>query len=113
MLLVTGKGDRDRYVPILPSAREAMGEEKDIGPIFPQWHVDTYTHRFQKIAAACNIIGISFHKLRHSSATAMLENDIGIKIVKEILGHADLATTEIYLNIKNQLLTSEMQKLKF
>lgn len=113
MLLITGKGDRDRYVPILPEAKAAMGTKKHIGPIFPQWHVDTYTHRFKKIATACGIHDISLHKLRHSAATAMLENGIDIKIVKEILGHADLATTEIYTQVKNRLLKEELKKLKY
>ena len=43
----------------------------------------------------------------------MLENGIEIKIVKEILGHADLSTTEIYTHVKNQFLKSELQKLKY
>lgn len=113
MLLITGKGDKDRYIPILPEAKKAMGRIQDIGPIFPQWHVDTYTHRFKKIAVKCGILDVSLHKLRHSAATAMLESGIDLKIVKEILGHADLATTEIYTQVKNKLLKDELKKLKF
>lgn len=113
MLKVTGKGQKDRYVPIVENAMIAMGEPKDIGPIFLQVHADSYTHRFKAIAKACGIHDISFHKLRHSAATAMLESGIDIKIVKEILGHADLKTTEIYTHVQNRLLLSEIQKLKY
>jgi len=113
MLLITGKGDKERYVPVLPEAEKAMGRKLDIGPIFPQWNVDTYTHRFKKIAMKCGISDVSLHKLRHSAATSMLENGISIKIVKEILGHADLSTTEIYTQVKNKLLMDEIRKLKY
>lgn len=113
LLLITGKGDKDRYVPILPEAQKAMGTERDIGPVFPQWHINNYTKRFKKIAVACKIPDISLHKLRHSAATAMLESGIDIKTVKEILGHSDLSTTEIYTHVANNFLKSELNKLKY
>ena len=108
-----GKGDKERIVPLVPQAIEAMGERQDIGPVFIQTHKDTYTHRFKKICRACGIEDRNFHCLRHSAATAMLESGIELSVIQKILGHSDISTTQIYAEIRNHLLIHEMKKLKF
>lgn len=113
LLLIKGKGDKDRYIPILDEALEGMGKQQDIGPIFPQWHINTYTKKFKKIAVECGIYDISLHKLRHSAGTAMVESGIDLETVKEILGHADIKTTEIYVHLSNQHKKKQMKKLKY
>lgn len=42
------------------------------------------------------------HKLRHTSATLMYQNGVDIKVLKEILGHESISTTEIYTHIENK-----------
>ena len=49
-----------------------------------------------------NIQPVSPHKLRHSAATAMIQNGVDVRAVQEVLGHANLATTQIYTHITNQ-----------
>jgi integrase len=110
---VVGKGNRERSVPLMPSALEAMGEPRDIGPVFPQWHPDTYSHRFKRAARAVGVRGRSFHGLRHSAATAMLESGLGLRTIQRILGHAAVTTTEIYADVRDQLLADEMSKLRY
>ncbi|MDD6236295.1 MAG: tyrosine recombinase XerC [Clostridiales bacterium] len=53
--------------------------------------------------------GFSVHKLRHTAATLMYQHgDVDIRILKDVLGHANLGTTEIYTHISNQQMESAM-----
>lgn len=108
-----GKGDKERTIPLLQGAIEAMGPPKDIGLIFVNWRPDTISHKFKMIARACAIKDVHFHNLRHTAATQMLSSGIDINDVKEMLGHEDLKTTEIYAKVVQEQLKKEMQKLKY
>lgn len=108
---ITGKGNRERIIPLIPAARETMGERKESGPVFMQCHPDGYTHRTADIYRACGISGKNFHSLRHSAATAMLESGIPVSVIQKILGHADIKTTLIYADVGDSLISEEMKKL--
>ncbi len=55
--------------------------------------------------------GFSVHKLRHTAATLMYQHgQVDIRILKDVLGHANLGTTEIYTHISNQQMEDAMQK---
>ena len=112
-LIVKGKGDKERTIPILQQARIAMGDPKNNGPIFVQHHPDTYSHRFKKIAIACGVFDVHLHNLRHSAATNMLESGIPLEVVQRILGHSDIKTTQIYARVMDQFMFDQMQKLKY
>jgi integrase len=109
-LKVFGKGAKERTIPLVPQAKEAMGEPQKKGSIFWQAHPDTYSHYFKKYARACGIHGINFHKLRHTAATEMLEAGVNINVVQKVLGHTDLSTTKIYAHVMEQFLMEEMGK---
>lgn len=111
-LRIVGKGNRERTVPILPAAREAMGERRDLGRIFRRFHPNTVSHRFSRIALS---VGCSktFHGLRHSAATYMLKSGIPLAVVQKVLGHADIRTTQIYAKVCDDLVRAELAKLKF
>jgi len=47
-----------------------------------------------------------FHLLRHSSLTAMLENDTDLRTIQSIAGHASIKTTQIYTHVSNNLIQS-------
>ncbi len=111
-LRVIGKGNRERIIPILAPAREVMGERKDIGRIFRQFHPNTVSHRFSLIATSVGCEK-TFHGLRHSAATYMLKNRIPLNVVQKILGHAEIRTTQIYAQVIDEMVREEMQKLRF
>jgi len=77
-----------------------------------QAHPDTYTHRFKKNARICGIYDKSFHDMRHSAATAMLEVGIDINVIQKILGHTDISTTQIYAKIIDIYILQEIKKLE-
>lgn len=112
-LVVTGKGDKQRTIPIVKEAFFAMGPMRAKGRIFVQHHPDTYTHNFKKGARACGFENINFHMLRHSAATQMIENGFNIRVVQQILGHADISTTLLYTEVFNETMMKEMEKLNY
>lgn len=110
---ITGKGDKERILYLLPEALKAMGEMKDIGPVFMQCHIDNYSKSFKAVAIACGINDVHFHNLRHSAATQMIESGIQLPVIQKILGHSDIRTTQIYAQIFDKVVKSEMMKLKY
>ena len=110
--IVRGKGGRERLIPLLPAAVDALEPiKKDIGRVFPAWHPDTVSHKFHKIATDCGI-NARLHDLRHSAVSYMLASGIPIQVVAQIAGHRQLSTTKIYTHILESVLVNEMQKYK-
>ena len=108
---VRGKGNKDRVVPFgdelraelqkYLSARECMTGDK-AGSLFVDDKCRRMTPAKVRKIVEDNLAKVttqekrSPHVLRHSFATAMLNNGAGIESVKKLLGHAKIATTEIY-----------------
>jgi len=96
ILVRNGKGNKDRYVPftqeLLKILRNHYRENKPEEYLF-----DISISSMQKICKKhCKT---NFHTLRHSGATAMMENGTHLNILQSILGHKKSTTTEIYLHI--------------
>ncbi|MEO0622942.1 MAG: site-specific tyrosine recombinase XerD [Pseudomonadota bacterium] len=116
MLLVRGKGARERLVPTGEPARaalatwitarsEAAGAE---GPwLFPAVRGTRHLSRvaiWQQLRALSGRAGldperVSPHGLRHAFATHLLQNGADLRAIQEMLGHQDLSTTEIYTHV--------------
>ena len=115
LVRVRGKGDKERLVPIGDVASELV--ERYLHDVRPQWasareQAIFVTPRgtrmtrqaFWKIvrrhALTAGIArAISPHKLRHSFATHLLEGGADLRAVQEMLGHSDIATTQVYTHV--------------
>ena len=75
-----------------------------VEPIYP----DTISKRFKKILEKNNLKKITFHKLRHTSATLLINSNIDINSVSKRLGHANVSTT---LNIYTHVLEKTKQEM--
>ncbi|HJP39822.1 MAG: site-specific tyrosine recombinase XerD [Gammaproteobacteria bacterium] len=116
VLRVSGKGDRDRLIPIGDEAQEWLREflggsrieillERHTDYLFPTRRGDRMTrqafwHIIKRYTKKAGIKGkLSPHTLRHAFATHLLNNGADLRVVQMLLGHSDLSTTQIYTHV--------------
>jgi integrase/recombinase XerD len=128
MLLVRGKGDKERMVPLSPPARAAIAEwlavrdaaeetarAKGAPPsrfLFPSGGSTGHLtrHRFYLLVKELAVRGgidpakVTPHTLRHAFATHLLANGADLRVIQTLLGHADVSTTEIYTHVLDERL---------
>ena len=129
MLLVRGKGGKERMVPLSPSAKISMAdwlalrdESEEIARmagkpasnfLFPSRGKDGHLtrHRFFglikefAVAGGVSLANVTPHTLRHAFATHLLAGGADLRSIQTMLGHADVATTEIYTHVLDERLT--------
>jgi integrase/recombinase XerD len=124
-ILVHGKGDKERMVPIgapaqqalqhyLKSGREVLANKKSSALLFLGVGARRLSRQrlWQLVGKASEASGrhSSPHMLRHSCATHMVENGADLRTVQTILGHADISTTQIYTHVALDRLKSVYAK---
>jgi len=124
-VLVRGKGDKERIVPVGRSAQESLTRyfhearpKLTSGKTSPFLFIArgakklTRQRVWQMVGAASAGVGrhASPHMLRHSCATHMVENGADLRTVQTILGHADISTTQIYTHVALDRLKSVYAK---
>ena len=107
---VTGKGQKSRDIPLLPSTYTLMqtyiDEMRPRRFLFESEQGQLSENSLRYLVTKCfKRIGLKVtpHQLRHSYATALLNNNARIADVSELLGHASMATTQIYTKLGSSL----------
>lgn len=117
MVIVTGKGNRTRTLPVGRQAvaalrqwlpERALAVADDQPALFITARGDRLSHRaiqlrMQKLSQRQGMDGpVHPHMLRHSFASHMLESSGDLRLVQELLGHANISTTQIYTHLDFQ-----------
>ncbi|WP_027533384.1 site-specific tyrosine recombinase XerD [Bradyrhizobium sp. WSM3983] len=136
MIVVRGKGDKERLVPLNEASRQAMadylaateaakGENKNRGSVaatkwlFPSFGESGHLTRqhfardLKELAVASGLQAqlVSPHVLRHAFASHLLHNGADLRIVQTLLGHTDISTTQIYTHVVEERLKSLVRDL--
>ena len=129
MIVVRGKGGKERLVPLNQAAKRAMedylklrakGEHKTQSKwLFPSFgeagHITRqhFARELKALGARCGITAerLSPHVLRHAFASHLLHNGADLRVVQTLLGHADISTTQIYTHVLEERLKTLVRDL--
>jgi len=134
MIVVRGKGDKERLVPLNDASRQAMADylaamgaltsakKKSVDSskwLFPSFGESGHLTRqhfardLKELAAAAGLAPrlVSPHVLRHAFASHLLHNGADLRIVQTLLGHTDISTTQIYTHVVEERLKSLVRDL--
>jgi len=129
VIVVRGKGNKERLVPLNSAAKRAIaeyfalrdesGREANSKWLFPSFggsgHL-TRQHFARELKALAGAAGLratqlSPHVLRHAFASHLLHNGADLRVVQKLLGHADISTTQIYTHVLEERLKSLVRDL--
>jgi integrase/recombinase XerD len=132
VIIVRGKGSKERMVPLNSAAKQAMDEYLSLAAqartketaatskwLFPSsggsGHLTRqhFARELKGLAAACGLRAaeLSPHVLRHAFASHLLHNGADLRVVQTLLGHADISTTQIYTHVLEERLKSLVRDL--
>jgi integrase/recombinase XerD len=124
---VTGKGNKQRLVPLGNFARKALEQylqfkearkdtENSVNLVIANKKGKSFSRAgiwkiIKKLVAQAGIAKpVSPHTFRHSFATHLLEGGADLRVVQEMLGHADITTTQVYTSIDRDYIVAEHRK---
>jgi integrase/recombinase XerD len=128
LIVVRGKGAKERLVPLTNAAKDAAraylaeleAQGRATGPwLFPSdgesGHLtrQAFARDLKSVAAAAGLRGdaISPHVLRHAFASHLLQNGADLRLIQELLGHADISTTQIYTHVLDERMKALVRDL--
>ncbi len=129
VIVVRGKGNKERMVPLNEAAKRAMADylalaaqagsaaaSKWLFPSFGDSGHLTRQHFARELKALAGAAGLraaqlSPHVLRHAFASHLLHNGADLRVVQTLLGHADISTTQIYTHVLEERLKSLVRDL--
>lgn len=123
-LRILGKGNKERVVPLLPVITDAIAAYRKLCPFAPGKDQPLFVGKqgkplnpgvFQRqVRAIRSLLGLpestTPHALRHSFATHLLSSGADLRSIQELLGHADLSTTQRYTKVDQARLREAYQK---
>lgn len=102
------KGGHERYVPLPTQALEIIHRRTTKGNIFSEYsNPQALSKAFQRLMVKLGF-NYKLHSLRHSYATNFLENEGRLEDLQRILGHANIATTSIYLDMDDDRIAEDI-----
>lgn len=120
-LTITGKGGRERVVPLNDKARDAVrawaeriGKQKHLFPAKgAQGHLSrqVFARDLKDLAGRAGLSSdkVSPHVLRHAFASHLLQNGADLRVVQMLLGHSDISTTQIYTHVLDEHLRALLE----
>lgn len=128
LILIRGKGGRERLVPLSEPAKRSIAayrallEARSLGDgpwLFPAESASGHLSRqvfardVKAVAARAGIAvaRVSPHVLRHAFASHLLQNGADLRVVQELLGHADISTTQIYTHVLDERMKAMVRDL--
>ncbi len=129
VIVVRGKGNKERLVPLNEAAKRAMTNylallRESCGDVQSKWLFPSFgegghltrqhlARELKMLAAAAGLrpAQLSPHVLRHAFASHLLHNGADLRVVQTLLGHADISTTQIYTHVLEERLKSLVRDL--
>lgn len=103
LLLTDSKNNMPRMVPLHPRVRSAANV-----PLYSAWHI---SKKFRAAADKVGLVGVRFHDLRHSAASAMINAGVDLYTVGAVLGHKSAASTKRYAHLNPASLEGAIGKI--
>lgn len=126
MVVLTGKGNKTRHVPIMSKTAELLSaylDENDMNQMKYQDHPLFFNKQGKKLsrqgiayilnkyAQECELNGVSPHVIRHTKAMHLTEADINPIYIRDFLGHTDLKVTEVYSKTSIAMKKKALEKM--